>query len=70
MANVNLTPAYKGKLLISEAKKRDLLSLCKSGIIPNVHHPYYHSLASSQSIKDKLSEPDKEEEVVDTDVEN
>ena len=31
-------PLYKGKLPISNAKKKDLLSLCKQGAIPSEFH--------------------------------
>ena len=34
------TPLYTNKLLISQAKKADLMSLCASGIIPSKFHKY------------------------------
>ena len=32
---------YTNRLDISEAKKKDLLDLCHSGVIPRQHHDYY-----------------------------
>ena len=62
---------YKSKLPISAAKKKDLLSLCKSGIVPLEFHEYYKSLPSHKSVKDRLPEPDIQESNsdVDTDAE-
>ena len=45
-------PLYKNRIPISSAKKNDLVSLCKSGIIPEEHHAYYMNLPSSQKSKD------------------
>lgn len=50
-------PAYNEKLLISAAKKADLLSLCDSGTIPKEYKPYYQSNNSSKTVKDKLPAP-------------
>lgn len=61
---------YTSKLPISKAKKNDLLSLCKSGFIPNEDHKYYEDLPTSGKVKDKLPEPDIDEELEDTDTEN
>ncbi|XP_070212669.1 uncharacterized protein [Littorina saxatilis] len=58
---------YSNTLLISGAKKRDLLSLCASEIIPSEHHAFYEALAVSTSAKDKLAEPDANEPDQDTD---
>jgi hypothetical protein len=52
---------YSSKQPISEAKKKDLVSLCRSGIIPEDFHQYYESLATSKHIRDKLPSPDAEE---------
>ena len=49
---------YKDKLPISEAKKRDLLSLCTSGVIPEEHQDFFRKLSSSSSVGDKLPQPD------------
>ena len=35
---------YKQKIVISATKKRYLLSLCKSGMIPKEYHDYYKTL--------------------------
>lgn len=45
---------YTSKLRITEAKKRDLLSLCASEIIPEEHHPFYKALTVSTTAKDRL----------------
>ena len=44
------------------AKKADLLSLCKSGVIPPMYHAYYENLPAGKSVKDILPEPDVTEE--------
>lgn len=53
-----LPVCYKDKLPISEAKKRDLLSLCTSGVIPEEHQDFFRKLSSSSSVGDKLPQPD------------
>jgi hypothetical protein len=60
--NIKLASLYKTKLQISMAKKADLLSLCKSGIIPPMYHAYYENLPAGKSVKDILPEPDVTEE--------
>ena len=52
---------YTSKLRITEAKKRDLLSLCASEIIPVEHHPFYKALTLSTTAKDRLPDPDVNE---------
>jgi hypothetical protein len=64
-----LSKLYKSKLPISSAKKKDLIALCKKGIIPSEFHDYYKSLPTSQSATELLAEPDIEESDVDTDAE-
>ena len=49
---VQVPRKYQKKILISSAKKKDLIQLCKSGVIPNEYHEYYKSLPSSASSKD------------------
>ena len=39
-----LQAAYKAKIPISAAKKKDLIQLCDKGIIPEEFHAYYNSL--------------------------
>lgn len=45
------------------------MALCKSGVIPTEYHEFYRSLPSSQSVGDRLPEPDAEEEESDMDSE-
>ncbi|WAR00653.1 hypothetical protein MAR_025025 [Mya arenaria] len=44
----------------SVAKKMDLLSLCKSGMILKEFHEYYKTFPSNSSVVDKLPQPDAE----------
>ena len=60
-----LTRKYQKKIPISAAKKKDLMQLCKSGVIPVEYHEYYKSLPSSNSSKDTLPEPDVMEDTSD-----
>ena len=46
-----LPPRYSSKLAISAAKKKDLLSLCKRGVIPELYHHYYNSLRTDCKAK-------------------
>lgn len=63
-----IPPKYKQKLPISAAKKKDLLALCKKGVIPREFHHYYKALQSNAAVQDTLLEPDAEEsDVCDTD---
>ncbi len=55
-----IPPKYKQKLPISAAKKKDLLSLCRSGVIPRAYHDFYKTLLSNAAVKDILPEPDEE----------
>ncbi|MEW8548305.1 MAG: hypothetical protein AB2693_32780 [Candidatus Thiodiazotropha sp.] len=56
------------KLPISAAKKKDLLQMCRTGVIPPEFHHFYESLPSSSSVPDKLGEPDtiEDESGIDT----
>ena len=55
-------PLYvEGELKLSDAKQKDLLSLCKSGTIPQLYHEFYYNLASSPEVRDCLNEPDVED---------
>ena len=49
---------YKSKLPISAAKKKDLMQMCKTGVIPPEFHDFYEKLPSSSNAPDKLGEPD------------
>ena len=53
-----IKPRYTEKLPISEAKKRDLMSLCQPGVIPEDHHPFYTNLPTMSSQVDRLEELD------------
>ena len=58
---------YTSRLNISEAKKKDLLDLCHSGVIPRRHHDYYFNLPGSSAATDCLADVDITEEQDDTD---
>ena len=56
----NILPkAYATQQPISVAKKKDLLDLCKSGIIKAQFHNYYNNLVTSKESVDRLAEPDQ-----------
>ena len=40
-SSINLENLYKDGVPISRAKFADLISMCKSNILPSVHHPFY-----------------------------
>lgn len=67
--SIQIQPLYKSKLPISSAKRKDLLAMCKKGVIPTEFHEFYKALPASQNIKERLPEPDKDESDADTDVE-
>ena len=58
---------YQCKLPISPAKKKDLLDLCDSLVIPEIYHGFYNSLPTSKTVKDCLPFPDALEEDYETD---
>jgi hypothetical protein len=64
-----LTRKYTSRQKISASKKKDLVSLWRSGIIPSEYHDYYKSLPSSSNVDDKLVDTDAEEEQADSDQE-
>ena len=53
---------YNEKLPISLAKRHDLISLCKDGIIPSEFHHYYQSITDSKTLRDCLPDLDILEE--------
>lgn len=53
----NLIKLYKGELPISVLKKKDLLNLCKKGIIPKELHGWYENLVTAAGIVDRVPEP-------------
>jgi hypothetical protein len=59
----------KAKQAISLAKKKDLLSLCKSCVIPVEYHDFYKGLPANAKVNDTLSNPDAEEDEQDSDKE-
>ena len=62
-----LPPKYHDSLPVSEVKKKDLVSLCNSLIIPALYRPFYDNLKTSKIVKDRLPEPDILEENEDSD---
>jgi hypothetical protein len=62
MSLQNLPRKYKSRLSISTAKKEDLLSLCRSGVIPADCSSFYEALPVNKSTKNRLAEPDMEED--------
>ena len=49
---------YGDKLAISAAKKKDLLSLCRSGVIPEEFVPYFENLPCDSAVKDTIQARD------------
>ena len=47
---------FKSQLLISRAKKADLIKLCDKRIIPSEVYGWYHSLPESVSVRDCIVE--------------
>lgn len=61
-SKTKLVQLYKTTLPISEAKKKDLVKLCNSGVIPKEYHQWFKSLPSSKKLKsDETPEPTTEE---------
>ena len=58
---------YDKRLPISQSKKKDLLSLCTSGIVPPIYKAYYDELPTSEAAKDRLLLTDITESDCDTD---
>ena len=48
-STVELPNLYNSPLPISKEKKSDLLTMCKKGVIPEVFHPCYESIATSDA---------------------
>jgi hypothetical protein len=67
--STELPRKYKSKQPISAAKKKDLLTLCRTGVIPSEYHEYFKTLPSNNSVNDKLPDTDIEEDEVDSDQE-
>lgn len=58
--NVPLSKAYSNNLPISEAKKKDLLKLCKDGVIPDKRHKWFDSLPTSKRANDSCEESEND----------
>ena len=58
---------YKAKQTISLAKKKDLLSLCKTRVIPMEYHDFYKGLPANAKVNDTLPSPNAEENEQDSD---
>ena len=64
----NVVPQlYSTKIPISSAKKEDLNYLCTSGVIPEEFHTFYFNLPSCSNARDRLPEPDVNEQDIDSD---
>lgn len=57
-----LPSRYSARIPISDKKKKDLLDLCRSGVVPRDCHSYYENLPSNKSVPDRLPESDVEDE--------
>jgi len=62
IASLHIKPAYNTRLPISTAKKKDLLYLLKTKVIPESYANFYNDLPSSTNQPDRLPEPSNEEE--------
>ncbi|CAB3254115.1 unnamed protein product [Arctia plantaginis] len=60
--SITLKQLYLNPFPVSEAKKRDLLSLCTKKIIPEEYHGWYSSLPTATNEADHLPEPSVDEE--------
>ena len=61
--NSTLQPLYFQPLPISVEKKRDLLSLCKSKIIPDCYHSFFQQLSTHDTVLDLV--PDNNDSDID-----
>jgi hypothetical protein len=52
---------YKTQISITKQKKNDLLDLCRKGVIPEIFHPWYESLPTSDTAKEVLPIDNEEE---------
>ena len=53
-----LKPLFTKPPALSEAKHRDLMSLCSDRAIPVDYHPFYASLKHGKGASDTLNKPD------------
>jgi hypothetical protein len=61
LKNVEMKPLYYTRLPISSAKKKDLMSLVTSGVIPQEYVHFHEQLPSSIHTRDSLPEPSADE---------
>lgn len=57
-----LQQLYKNPLPVSIAKKKDLLNLCKKGIIPDEYHGWFESLVTDSETVDRVPDASKSDE--------
>ena len=65
----DLHKRYDKRIPVSDAKKADLMKLCRIGVIPSDYHAYYASLPASSDVCERLPIPDAYESDGDTDAE-
>ncbi|CAH1108796.1 unnamed protein product [Psylliodes chrysocephalus] len=53
---------YQNSLSITNAKYADLAKMCKDGTIPAIHHHFYRGLKPNANKKERLPEPNFDEE--------
>lgn len=56
-----LPKMYSNPLPISDLKKRDLLKLCRTGVIPDEFHGWYRDLPTSEEVTDCVPQPATED---------
>ncbi|VDI81634.1 Hypothetical predicted protein [Mytilus galloprovincialis] len=60
---------FTAKQTVSAAKKKDLLNLCKTGVIPREYNSLYKGLQSDNKTPNILPDPDFEEDEIDSEKE-
>lgn len=60
--NKAVNNAYTTELPIAIPKFRDLQKMCADSTIPKVHHRFYNNLKTSATERDRLNQPDAEED--------
>ena len=65
--SVSLKQKYENKLPISEAKNNDLVSLCRSLVIPAQYHDVYTAFNTDKKAVDQILVPDSREQASDSD---
>lgn len=69
LKDIGVTAAqkYHARLPISRDKRKDLLHLCDSGVIPSIYRTFYAALPVADNVRDCLPKPDVEENSEDSD---